>query len=46
VTLSKNANVEQVKKDITNSTVGYGFGHITLQKDQPVFLNYKVIWIP
>jgi len=37
VTLSKNANVEQVKKDITNSTVGYGFGHITLQKDQPVF---------
>lgn len=37
VTLTADANVEQVKKDITGATAGYGFGHITMQKDQQVF---------
>ena len=37
VTLTKSANVDQVKKDVENATASYGFGHITMQKDQPSF---------
>ena len=37
VTLAKNADVNSVNKEIQEATTSYGFGHITMQKDQLSF---------
>jgi putative ABC transport system permease protein len=37
VMLAPNADVTNIKTEIANLTAGYGFGHITMQKDQPSF---------
>ena len=37
ITLNKNADADTVKKAIEGSTDSYGFGHITMQKDQLSF---------